>query len=656
MSDIFISYSRKDKDFVKILHSELTKLNRDVWVDWEDIPPIVDWYQEIMMAIESTDNFIFILSSDAVDSQPCRAEIEYAVKHQKRLIPIVRRDDFKTQLVHPEISRCNWLFARESDDFNSFLQKLIEAIDTDFDYIRSHTRLQLRAIEWQNKKYNSSFLLRGVHLKDARQWLMHCLEKEPKPTSLHTQYITKSSQTESKTQTRAIAAIGFSLLVTTGLTFIAFNLLQIAKKEKLNALISLSESSFKANDELGALMASVKAGKQLQKQLWMSREHQNETVLALQQVINIISERNRLQGHEGRVRSISFSPDGQKIVSASDHQTVKLWSVNGSLLKTLSSHQGAVNYVCFSPDGTIIASASADKTVKLWNEDGTNFITLNGHRDYVNSVNFSPDGQRLVTASDDETIKIWKIDGTLLKTLPGHKSWVYKAYFSPDGKKIASASDDKTVKIWQLDGELIQTLEGHELRIRSVTFSPDGELIASASNDETVKLWKRFGSTFRLDKTIRVGQGNNSIKFSPDGEIFATANVDKKVRLWHRDGTLLKVLQGHDAEVWSVSFSPDGQKIASASADKTIKLWSREGILLQTFTGDNDWVRSVSFSPDSKKLVSGSSDKTVMIWDLNAIATSTSRIEDLLNQGCDWLHDYLLTNPHTSGDRHLCDQ
>jgi hypothetical protein len=55
MADVFISYSRKDTDFVRRLHEALGERNRDTWVDWEDIPPTAEWLEEIYSAIESRD-------------------------------------------------------------------------------------------------------------------------------------------------------------------------------------------------------------------------------------------------------------------------------------------------------------------------------------------------------------------------------------------------------------------------------------------------------------------------------------------------------------------------------------------------------------------------------------------------------------------------
>ncbi|MEL6331097.1 MAG: toll/interleukin-1 receptor domain-containing protein, partial [Cyanobacteria bacterium J06626_26] len=84
MADIFISYSRKDTAFVRILDAALIRSKYDTWVDWQNIPLTADWWQEIESGIEAAHTFIFILSPDSVASKVCRKEIEHAVKNNKR--------------------------------------------------------------------------------------------------------------------------------------------------------------------------------------------------------------------------------------------------------------------------------------------------------------------------------------------------------------------------------------------------------------------------------------------------------------------------------------------------------------------------------------------------------------------------------------------
>lgn len=197
--DIFISYSRKDKEFVRQLWETLVQASQDVWVDWDDIPPTADWRQEIYLGIEAANNFVFVISPHSMSSVVCGEELLHAINHGKRLVPIVRQDvDY--QSVHPELAKLNWIFVREQDDFNTAFETLIEAIATDLNHVRMHTRLLIKAREWENRERDSSFLLRGSDLEEAEQWLTQSSSKKPQPTALHREYINASRKTETERQ------------------------------------------------------------------------------------------------------------------------------------------------------------------------------------------------------------------------------------------------------------------------------------------------------------------------------------------------------------------------------------------------------------------------------------------------------------------------
>ena len=172
MPDLFISYSRKDKDFVRRLDESLKSRGRDAWVDWEDIRPTEDFMQAIYGAIEGVDTFVFVLTPDSVASVVCGREIAHAVAHNKRMVPIVTRD-VNAETVPEALAKLNWIFCRDSDDFEKATDTLISAFDTDLEWVHAHTRLLTRAIEWENKGKNNSFVLRGEDLQSAERWLAH---------------------------------------------------------------------------------------------------------------------------------------------------------------------------------------------------------------------------------------------------------------------------------------------------------------------------------------------------------------------------------------------------------------------------------------------------------------------------------------------------
>jgi hypothetical protein len=173
---------------------------------------------------------------------------------------------------------------------------------------------------------------------------------------------------------------------------------------------------------------------------------------------------------------------------------VKVWNAaSGKELFNLEGHTGYVFAVAYSPDGRRIASASEDQTVKVWDAaSGQECLTLKGHTSWVYGVAYSPDGRRIASASrDDQTVKVWDAaTGQNLLTLKGHTSLVTGVAYSPNGRRLASASWDYTVKVWDAaSGQECLTLKGHTREVTAVAFSPDGCRLASASRDGTVKIW-----------------------------------------------------------------------------------------------------------------------------------------------------------------------
>ncbi|NEN99499.1 MAG: hypothetical protein F6K50_29650, partial [Moorea sp. SIO3I7] len=90
--------------------------------------------------------------------------------------------------------------------------------------------------------------------------------------------------------------------------------------------------------------------------------------------------------------------------------TARIWDNQGNEIAVLTGHQDPVFSVAFSPDGQRLATASRDGTVRIWDNQGNPLAVLTGHQDEVNSVAFSPDGKTLATASDDGTARIWKVE------------------------------------------------------------------------------------------------------------------------------------------------------------------------------------------------------------------------------------------------------
>ena len=236
MADIFISYSRKDTDFVRRLDESLKSRGRDTWVDWEGIRPTEEWMQAIHGAIESADTFVFVLTPDSVGSDICSREVAFAAKNNKRMVPVIARE-VEAKAVPEPLAKLNWIFCRESDDFEKAIDDLVSALDTDLDWIHAHTRLLTRAIEWENKGKNNSFVLRGDDLRSAEQWLAQAgADKERQPTALQTEYIIASRKASSRRQQITLGAVTFGFVVAIVLAIVALFARQEAVKQRAMAV------------------------------------------------------------------------------------------------------------------------------------------------------------------------------------------------------------------------------------------------------------------------------------------------------------------------------------------------------------------------------------------------------------------------------------
>jgi WD40 repeat protein/serine/threonine protein kinase len=287
----------------------------------------------------------------------------------------------------------------------------------------------------------------------------------------------------------------------------------------------------------------------------------------------------------GLVWSARFSNDGNSLLTVGGNEA-RLWDLRREMpgskereIMTFSPH-AAVASANFSPDGQRIVTASWDNSARIWNATtGVDEVKLvGGHSGYVNSAVFSPKGEFVLTASDDRTAKLWDATaGTVVRSFEGHTGRVRDAVFSSDGSLVLTASDDKTARIWKTDtAELVRELKGHEWAVLSAAFSADGRSIITGSDDNSARVWDAESG-----ETLRILAGHTapvtSVAFSPGGTRALTASEDFTAKLWDAGtGKEILNLRGHSQEVTSATFSDDGRFALTGSRDGTAILWLTE--------------------------------------------------------------------------------
>src|SRR5271167_1848826 len=91
MADVFVSYSRKDSEFVAKLAAALKTAGRDVWVDVEGIRASEDWKERIFREIDGANTFLFVVSPESLQSEIANEEVSHAALNSKRMIPLFYR-------------------------------------------------------------------------------------------------------------------------------------------------------------------------------------------------------------------------------------------------------------------------------------------------------------------------------------------------------------------------------------------------------------------------------------------------------------------------------------------------------------------------------------------------------------------------------------
>ncbi|OJJ32237.1 hypothetical protein ASPWEDRAFT_161656 [Aspergillus wentii DTO 134E9] len=350
-----------------------------------------------------------------------------------------------------------------------------------------------------------------------------------------------------------------------------------------------------------------------------------------------------LKGHISDITSVAFSSDGRHLVSGGADDTVRVWeTATGALLRTLHGHAGIVWDVAFSCDSgqlsfdaeerrAMLASCSWDGTVMLWNGiTSMPLKTLRGHAGNVRSVAFSPDCSQLASAGDDTAIRLWDIvTGEPLKTLSGHTKRVMSVAFSPNSRWLASGGGDNKVILWDLmTGKPLRIFTEHTNEVQSVTFSPDSQRLAGGSVDQTVRIWDI--SKDAPQETVEGHSGSVAhLAFSSDNCQVATfALEDPSIKIWETaSGALLKTLEAHGSSIRDVAFSPNGRWIASCAWKGPIAVWDlKNDEFVQMPSDFDDHVSSVCFSRDSKWLASSSGQQEKNITLLETATYASPRI------------------------------
>ena len=671
MAKLFVSYSRRDSVAARKLIEAFRSIEQDVWVDWESIPPAVDWLEQIFRGIEEADAFIFMISPDSIASEVCKVEINRAAQNNKRIIPIVLRD-VQPKDAPENIRKLNWTFIRETDNFEEGLAKVKTAIELDLDWLEEHRRLQVRSLEWHRKK-DPSLLLRGRDLRNARHMLTTATSKDPIPTDLQKTFIQHSQQSE-RNRTITLFATGIAVIALALLSFLATQARDEAQVQRDRAVTAQVEE---ARQRQIAVTAQAEEAKQRQiaeqneiqaeaqrsaarAQIYQNRPGElftsmllaidsirrfpsDEAEEILRRNIRLLPRPVTQLAQTGKINDLAFNRDRSSFVTASADGTICAWRIEESVNQIFCTptSQPPVNAVAFSPDGSLIAMGDQSGLVQILDSatgsvlhvyqrvepqnSTVEFVDLKSENlpdEYtalefpVRKISFQPrSGQQLAVAYDDGQIPVFNVNtGKISSPLyTGRRPNVMG--YSPNGVWLVVGSETGGVSIWNLSSssERFPSFT-HRGGVLALAFSSKDNKIATAGNDNTAVInlsLKR--ELFRIANQTLI----RGLAFSPDGSKLVTASADRRIRIWDTLNGVEQLAMAQDGSVTEVVFSSNGQWLATTGDDRTVRVWDAatgEQIFQIPLEASGSLL---AFCNDDKWLVSTDESGAIEIWDIS---------------------------------------
>lgn len=330
--------------------------------------------------------------------------------------------------------------------------------------------------------------------------------------------------------------------------------------------------------------------------------------------------------HTDSARSVTFSPNGETLASASLDGTIQLWTMHHGMPiehSILEGNQGKITHIAFNPEGTLLASASLQGTVQLWNTQSDEPVqqdTIQVSTYGIEHIAFSPDNTTLAAAAGDGYVSLWNIAHMPPQQQSNiHGNWgaVHSIAFSPDGKTLAVGTEGGIILLNSTNNPPVEKdrltcviptnppkLMGTTDIFFSVAFSPDGTLVAAGSMRD-VKVWDMTTDSHNTCTTLPYSTWVNSVTFSPDGSTLIAGSGSGTVKLW-------TIQHDTSTEHTILSYADWAEDMVCNPTNLTTE---------HTILNHAGWVEDVACSPDGTILVAGANDGTVKVWNLTTKPT-----------------------------------
>ncbi len=654
MSDVFLSYSRKDTEFVREIFDVLNARQREAWIDLHAIDYSAKWWDEICSGIDGADNFVLFVSQNSLESWFCHREIHYALEHKKRIIPflIAPVDEqalFSTWHNHPDLSKneqlthenwksiqaIQWIDFTAIQDVNTAVDALLKTVDTDPERVKFHTRLLLRLRDWESRGRDPSGLLRGDELAQYDQWLADLRQKgtPPHPTAEQEAYILESHRVQDELEAKrlqrerlvrrfrvASMVLGGFFLLAILATIVTINLTNRAVNSANAQVAAGNTRVFSGNTKVASGNTQVFVIGQTLTPIPPQLTAVRQTVVAgsfMIESLNLSAEANsilRTEGGNAETAALLSIRVLRKLYLDSADAALVDASHRLKAVPQVFTYRGRITSTAFSPDGKTFAVGISELEdsgdVELRDTaSGSVIWNINIKSSGISGLDFSPDGKLILAAAGNKTGNILDAaNGNLLQVLGPLSDIVVRAVFSPDAKTVLTlgGGSDRTVHLYNVGtGKQIYSVPAG-IGFDSLFYLPGGQSyyadggVYNASDGSPVQ-----GSGVR----------GGTMAISPDG-LTAVTGINPTAKLNDlNSGQELRSFSGHTDSVISAAFSGDGKWLVTGSRDNTARVWEvATGKQVLLLSGNKSPVEAVAFSPDGTRVLTGSD--TARLWNI----------------------------------------
>ena len=654
-SDVFISYRRVNVEFAKRLYQALTDNGKDVWIDWEDIPPgSASFDEDIKRGLEGSTAFLCVLTPAYLQSTYCiELELNYALSLNKKIIPVVL-EEFDANQAPPAVGHINWIYfiphAGQENTFEQSVAKVIQALETDQDHLRDHRRFLMRALEWDKQTRNNSYLLNGDEIDLAEQWFMQSMGKNPPSTDLHRQYIHRSRQMADYRRRQVLTGVIFAMVVSLILAIlsaIGFSTARLTEAEAVaqaqraednatTADAAQAEAWIQANNAAtqaqvareNAATATVAQGEAVIQadnaatQAQVARENAaTATVAQGEAVIQAdIAERNASTAQAAQATS-EFNADlANTNATAVANQRNEAQSIALSAYSELQAERDPVKaaWLALIALENYAPTWEAERTLAEVIEPYLIVAELQGHSLSTPRVAWQANSNEvLLSASWDATAQLWNTNTAARSQIyRGVANQLPQASWEPNQTRFFVSDEQGNLVVYDHATPTRPLYTWSESRVAWAVWHPLGGQIALVDTRGRVGVWQPADQTPQWLGEMDTETAFPILKWSTDGQALLHSLNDSTL-------AFLSITNPTDPLTFTVptfitdALMPNDEQIIASTDNGFLYSWdATTGEMQYQMKHHIQTVNGLRLTTDGQRLASFSADHSIRIWDV----------------------------------------